>query len=197
MSAPALPGPPRAPVSPPSPGRLPPGRVRAWLAAAIAALLVLLYLSVELTYASTHLDPPRYAPVKPGGVGHGGDADFRLLSLRRTEAWGSEVGGEAGAPEPGAVWVVARLEVTPRERSDYVLCAMDLVSTDGRSWEPTSLGPTHEGSSCAPDPENVEIGATYPFVLGYQVPQSDADRLAGLAVRTDSWRAYPLLRPPA
>lgn len=198
MSAPTTtPGHGRLGTRPPSRGGLPPGRVRVWLAAAIAALLVLLYLSVELTYASTHLDPPRYAPVEPGEVGRSGSADFRLLSLRRTEAWGREVGGGAGSPDPGAVWVVAQLEVTPRVREDYLLCTMDLVATDGRSWEPEILGPTHEGESCAPDPGDVEIGATYPFVLAYQVPISDADRLAGLAIQTYSWRSYPLIRPPA
>lgn len=199
MSAPATaPGPPGSlSATTPSSRGLPPGRVRAWLAAAIAALLVLLYLSVELTYASTHLDPPRYAPLEPGEVGRSASADFRLLSLRRTEAWGREVGGAAGSPDPGAVWVVARLEVTPRVRTDYLLCTMDLVSTGGRSWEPQILGPSHEGESCAPDPKDVEIGATYPFVLAYQVPVSDADRLAGLAIRTYGGRSYPLLRPPA
>jgi hypothetical protein len=175
--------------------RLPEGRVRAWLTAAIAALLVLVYLVVELTYSSTHLDPPRYAPVEPGGIAHGRSADFRLLSLRQTEGWGRETAGEPGAAEPGAVWVVARLEVTPREHEDYLLCTMSLVATDGRSWEPEGVGPTHEGESCAPDPENVELGTTYPFVLGYQVPVEEADDLAGLAVNLYSWRSYPLLRP--
>lgn len=175
---------------------MPPARVRAWLAAAIAALLVLLYLTLELTYASTHLDPPRYVAAEPGGVAHATSADFRLLSLRRTEAWGEE-DGAPGSPDPGAVWVVAQLEVTPRVRTDYLLCTMNLVTTDGRAWEPQSLGPTAEGESCAPDPENVEVGTTYPFVLGYQVPIGDADRLAGLAIETYSWRSHPLLRPPA
>ena len=189
------PAPSRPAQPPPPPARLPPGRVRAWLAAAVAALLVLLYLSFELTYASSHLDPPRYAPVDPGGVAHGKSADFRLLSVRQTEQWGREVGGQTGSPAPGAVWVVAQLEVTPREREDYLLCSLSLVSTSGRSWEPVSLGPTHEGESCAPDPEVVELGRTYPFVLGYEVPAGEANRVAGLAVPTYSWRAYPLLRP--
>jgi len=187
------------PVLMPAPGRrwtrLPEARVLAWLMAAIATLLVLVYLVVELTYSSTHLDPPRYAPVEPGGTAHGRSADFRLLSLRQTEAWGREIGGEPGAPEPGAVWVVARLEVTPREHEDYLLCTMSLVATDGRSWEPEGVGPTHEGESCAPDPKAVELGTTYPFVLGYQVPVEEADDLAGLAVNLYGWRSYPLLRP--
>ena len=175
--------------------RLPEGRLRAWLAAAVAALLVLVYLVVELTYSSAHLDPPRWAPVLPGAVGHGKDADFRLVSLRQTERWGQEVLGEPGAPEPGAVWVVAELEVTPRKRTDYLLCTLTLVSTDGRSWDSAFGAPTHEGESCAPDPENVQLGTTYPFVLGYEIPAAEADHVVGLAIQTYSWRAYPLLRP--
>lgn len=163
----------------------------------MAALLVLIYLSAELTYSSTHLDPPRYAPVEPGQVGHGRDADFRLLSVRRTERWGTEVRGEPGTPDPGAVFVVAQLEVTPRVHQDYLLCPLQLVSTDGRSWAPASGAPTHDGESCAPDLENVQLGTTYPFVLGFEVPADEADRLAGLAVEMFSWRSYPLLRPPA
>lgn len=190
MSGPVL-----APRRPGPGGRLPPARVRAWLTAAIAALLVLVYLVVELTYSSSHLQPSRYVPVDAGAVAHGKSADFRLLSWRRTERWG-EVSGEPGSPDPGAVWVVAQLEVTPREHEDYLLCSLHLVSTDGRSWDAEGTGPTHEGESCAPDPENVQIGATYPFVLGYQVPAGEADHLAGLAVDLYSWRAYPLLRPP-
>ena len=174
-----------------------PARVRAWLAAVGAFLLVLLFVVVELTYSSTHLPPPRYRPVDPGAVAAGPNADFRLLSLRQTERWGDEVGGDEGSPEPGAVWVVAQLEVTPTRRQAYLLCTMTLVATDGRAWGAASPTPSHEGESCAPDPEDVQLGATYPFVLGFQVPVDEADHLAGLAVETYSWRPSPLLRPPA
>jgi hypothetical protein len=177
--------------------RLPEARVRAWLVALVAALLVLVYLVVELTYSSSHLDPPRYAPVAPGAVAHGKSADFRLLSLRRTERWGHEIGGDAGSPEPGAVWVVAQLEVTPRSHEDYLLCTLRLVSTDGRSWESAFGAPTHDGDSCAPDPEDAQLGTTYPFVLGFEVPVNEADHLAGLGLDLYSWHAEPLLRPAA
>jgi hypothetical protein len=105
------------------------------------------------------------------------------------------VDSRPAAPDPNAVWVVASLEVTPRRREDYLLCTLTLVSTDGRAWKPESLPPVHEGESCAPDPENVQIGATYPFVVGFQVPLDEADHLAGLGLELYSWRAEPLLRP--
>ena len=186
-----------APPSPAAPRPVPDeGRARAWLSAAGAFLLVLLFVVVELTYSSTHLPPARYRPVDAGAVAEGPYGDFRLLSLRRTERWGTE-GGSPGSPEPGAVWVVAQLEVTPREKQDYLLCTMTLVSTSGRVWEPVGIGPSHEGESCAPEPEAAVVGTTYPFGLGFEVPAGDADDLAGLALETYSWRAYPLLRRPA
>jgi hypothetical protein len=177
--------------------RLDPARLRAWLVAAIAALLVLLYLSVELTYASSHLPPPRFRPVAPGVVAHGTYADFRLLSLQRTEQWGTDVDNQPASPDPDAVWVVARLEVTPRRHEDYLLCTLTLVSTEGRIWASDDLPPIHDGESCAPDPENVQLGTTYPIVVGFQVPVSEADHLAGVGVDLNSWKTYPLLRPPA
>ncbi|MGI3785446.1 MAG: hypothetical protein ACRYG2_32245 [Janthinobacterium lividum] len=177
--------------------RTDPARPRAWLVAAIAVLLVLLYLSVSLTYASSHLPPARFHPTAPGAVAHGKYADFRLLSLRQTERWGQDADGAGGSPDPGAVWVVGRLEVTPRRHEDYQLCTLTVVSTDGRSWASDDLGPTHDGESCVPDPENVHIGTTYPFVVGFQVPIVEADHIAGLGLDLNSWRAYPLLRPPA
>lgn len=186
-----------APPTPTAPRQaLDEGRARAWLSAAGAFLLVLLFVVVELTYSSTHLPPPRYRLVDAGAVAEGPYGDFRLLSLRRTERWGTE-SGEPGSPEPGAVWVVAQLEVTPRTKQDYLLCTMTLVSTSGRAWEPVGIGPTHEGESCAPEPEAAVVGTTYPFVLGFEVPAADADDLAGLALETYSWRPSPLLRPPA
>ena len=176
---------------------LDPARARAWLSALCALLLVMLFVVVELTYSSTHLPPPRYRPVEPGAVAEGPYADFRLLSLRQTDRWGKGYDGDPGSPDPGAVWVVAQLEVTPRRQQDYLLCTMTLVATDGRAWQPASPAPTHEGESCAPEPEAAQIGTTYPFVLGFAVPVADADRLAGLALETYSWRPSPLLRPPA
>ncbi len=188
--------PPRGQGAPPPPSRAATdSRARAWLGAAGALLLVMLFVVVELTYSSTHLPPPRYRLVEPGAVAHGPYADFRLLGLGRTERWGTE-GGDPGSPEPGAVWVVARLEVTPRRHQDFLLCTMTLVSAQGRAWEPVSGRPSHEGESCAPEPEAARIGTTYPFVLGFEVPAADADRLAGLALETYSWRPSPLLRPP-
>ena len=178
-------------------GTADPVRLRAWLLAATVVLLVLVYLSVQLTYASAHLPPSRFQPEAPGAAAHGRSADFRLLSLRRTDHWGTDVNGDPASPDAGAVWVVAELEVVPRRHDDYLLCTLTVVSTDGRSWASDDLGPTHEGESCAPDPENVQVGSRYPFVLGFQVPEGEADHIAGLALDRYSTSSYPLLRPPA
>ena len=202
MTFPAETAPARPPAPPtarpPGTVALDPGRLRAWLAAAVAVLLVLVYLSAEWTYSSSHLPPPRFDPVAPGAVGHGPYADFRLVSLRQTEQWGHDFDDKPVAPDPGAVWVVAQLEITPRKHQRYVLCTSRIVATDGRSWEPADLTPQHEGEDCAPDEEGaVRLGTTYPFVAAYQVPAEEANHIAGIGIETYSWRAQPLLRPPA
>ena len=65
--------------------------------------------------------------------------------------------------------------------------------SQSRGW--LRVGNIRVRTKGAPDPEDVEVGATYPFVLGFQVPTDEADQLAGLAVDVFSWRSYPLLRP--
>lgn len=175
--------------------RLDPGRLRAWLAAAVAVLLVLVYLSVEWTYASAHLPPNRFDPVAPGGTGRSRDADFRLVSLRRTDQWGLDDDGNPASPEPGAVWVVAELQVTPRRDPQLLLCTSSLVATDGRSWKAEDLPPEQKGAPCPSDTDDVQVGRTYSFVEGFQVPENEADHLAGIGIETFSWRAEPLLRP--
>ncbi|SEP80787.1 hypothetical protein [Microlunatus flavus] len=178
--------------------RLTPARLRAWLNALLAVLLVALYLVAQHTYTATHLPPPRFQVLAPGAVAHGTWADFRLLSLTRTDRWGTESDDEAGEPQPGAEWVVARLEVTPRHRQDIELCQLLLAVTDGRTWEPASFDtPTHEGLSCVPEEPPAQTGVTYPVVVAYEVPSVDVDDVAGLALDPFSWRRYQLLRPPA
>jgi hypothetical protein len=184
-------------VSAPLVGRLDPARLQAWLAAAVAGLLVLLYLCVQLTYGAAHLPPPRYQVLAPGAVAHGTWGDFRLLSLTRTDRWGRELDGEAGTAAPGSEWVVAELEVTPRRHDQYMLCTLVLASTDGRSWEFYVGAPPHAGESCVPEGADAKLGATYRIVVGYQVPVTEVDHLAGLGLDPYSWHRYPLLRPPA
>ena len=172
-------------------------RLRVWAVAVIVVLLVLVWQVVDVTYLSAHEPPHRYAPLAPGQVARSRTADFRLLSLSQTARWGRDDDGQPASPDAGAVWVVAQLEVTPRVHEDYLLCLFTVVSTDARSWESVDHGgPIADGESCAPDPEHVELGTTYRFRQGFQVPAGEAERIAGLAMPSFSGRAYQVLRPP-
>jgi hypothetical protein len=174
-----------------------PERLRALLGLLIVVLLVLLWVTVDITYLSTHEPPPRYVALAPGEIARSRTAEFRLLSLEQTSSWGRDDEGRPASPDPGAVWVVAQLEVTPRVHEDYLLCSFTLVSTDARVWESVDFGgPTAEGESCAPDPEHVELGTTYRFRQGFQVPADEAAEIAGVALPSFSARAYQVLRPP-
>jgi hypothetical protein len=174
-----------------------PERLRVWAGAVIAVLLVLVWLVVDVTYLSAHEPPSTYAPLAPGQVARSRTADFRLLSLTQTDHWGRDDDGRPASPDAGAVWVVAQLEVTPRVHEDYLLCLFTLVSTDARSWDYVGFGgPLADGETCAPDPEHVELGTTYRFRQGFQVPATEAGRIAGVAMPSFSGRAYQVLRPP-
>lgn len=193
-----------APTSPsttsPSPApRVDPARLRVWAGAAAVVLLVLIWQSVDFVYLSTHEPPHRYAPLEAGAVAHGGTADFRLLSIQQTPSWGQVIAtDDPASPDAGAVWVVAQLEVTPRVHEDYLLCDVSLVSTSGRVWDAAdTTGSVAEGEDCAPDPEAVELGTTYRFRQGFEVPADEAGDIAGVALSTFSWKPYPVMRPPA
>jgi len=175
-----------------------PGRLRALVGLLVVVLLVLVWLTVDITYLSTHEPPHRYVALAPGELARSRTAEFRLLSLEQTPYWGRDDEGLPASPDPGAVWVVAQLEVTPRVHEDHLLCSFTLLSTDARSWESVDLGdPTAEGESCAPDPEHVELGTTYRFRQGFQVPADEAAKIAGVALPSFDARRYQLLRPPA
>jgi hypothetical protein len=186
---------------PPSEGSLPPApprglseRTRRWYQAAIAALLVGIYLACWLTYVRLHLPPLRYEQLPPGAVATKLGGDFTLVSL----TWSNELvdtDGERHSPPADAVWVVARLDVTRHTVDQYWNCVVTLVGDNGRSWEkPFGLGYSRPFDSCVPD--DAALGQTYPIEIDFQVPASDVDRLLGVAVPQNNSSRDPLLTPP-
>ncbi len=168
-------------------------RRRGWLTAAGAALLVALYLVAWLTYTRLHLPPQRYDQQPPGAVASKLGADFTLVGLQQTLVLVGKYDRSETAPS-GAVWVVAQLDVTRRAEAEFFNCELVLVGTDGRSWEPEPpLAVSRELENCPPD--EVPLGQTSRIETIFQIPEVDADRIAGVAVPQNSTGRDPALTP--
>jgi hypothetical protein len=156
-------------------------RSRAWLWAACAALLVLIYLTLWTLYGMTHVSAyARYQQLAPGASATQHQADFRLLSLVRAP----ELAAQRGDPQVAAahaVWVVATLEVVQRAVDPGFLCSTELLGPDGRVWEPGSvLVSRAKPQYCSTD--DLRLGRPYVFEQTYEVPERYADQVAGVVL---------------
>lgn len=176
----------------PPPGRRPVRRSRLHLA--IAIVLVGCYLSWWSTYARLHLDPGEYEQLPAGRTATKLGAEFTLVSLEQSTQLIDQF-DEVNPADPNAVWVLAKLTVTPRTIKDNFNCLIPLVATNGRSWDPVSLGPSLESETCAPD--DAQVGQTYPIEILYQVSDSDVGRIAGVELTQYKAGRDPVLTPPA
>ncbi len=167
-------------------------RVRAWLVAAIAVVVVGIYLVAWTTYARLHLPPERYTALPPGAAASQSGVEFVLLSLQQTERL-ADTFGAPKAPAPGAVWVVARLEATVRTPGDAVSCTLVLVDDRRRTWDKSSAFVSRTLPGCVPDA--AVVGQPYPIEAYFQVPAVETDRLVGVAVEQFSSARDPLLTP--
>jgi len=183
-----------ADLLPPGP---PPGRrpaLRAWLHLAIAMVLVGCYLSWWSTYSQLHLDPNEYEQLPAGQAATKLGAEFTLVSLEQSTQLVDQF-DKVNPADPNAVWVLAKLEVTPRSIEENFNCSVPLVGTTGRVWEAVSLGPSREAERCTPD--DAKIGQTYPIEILYQVADLDAGRIAGIELSQFKAGRDPVLTPRA
>lgn len=183
-----------ADLLPPGP---PPGRrpaLRSWLHLAIAMVLVGCYLSWWLTYARLHLDPTEYEQLPAGRAATKLGAEFTLVSLEQSAQLVDQF-DKVNPSDANAVWVLAKLEVTPRSIEENFNCLIPLVGTTGRVWDPVSLGPSREAETCAPD--DAQIGQTYPIEILYQVSEGDAGQIAGIELSQFKAGRDPVLTPRA
>lgn len=191
VEAPVPPGPPSA--APPGPA---PSRRRAWLVTAAVALLVLLYLTGWSAYAAVHTGE-RYHQLAPGAPGSRMGAQFRLLSLVRTDRLTDREGGSPQVADAGAVFVVAELEMVQQQEVEYRSCSdTDLLGPGGRLWEPISTEALRRVTYC--DSADTVIGQPYRFENVYLVPDRYAGAVLGVAL-TDALtpKRTLVLRPPA
>lgn len=169
-------------------------RRRGWWRAAIVVLLVAVYLAWWVTYAQLHLPPRRYEQRPPGAVVSQDGADFTLVSLARSPALKNTGGEEQPAP-PGAVWVVATMEITQRRVDPDLICSVVLVGSNGRSWSPPGLlGLARPTEDCLPD--DAVLGRPYPMEVDFRIPATDANQIMGVAIPQAGTGRDPLLVPP-
>ena len=172
-------------------------RTRAWLVAATVLVLVAGYVLGWMTYAYVHLNSNvRYSLVPPGGEVHSRSATVQLVGLSVADGLSTTVKGDPPtAAHPGAVWVVAVIEVTVDPAADHPSCLFDLIGPHDRRWESDSSGASRQlPGSCTDD--SVPKGRPTRIETLFQVPAADADQLLGVAVHDDStWHRMPLLRP--
>lgn len=191
---PAAPDPVSSFAVPSDPGVVSEQRRRRWLTAALAGLLVVLYLVAWVTYTRLHLAPQQYEPLPPGAVASKLGADFALVGLTQTTVLAGKYDNTATA-SAGAVWIVARLDVTRRAPAENFNCQLILVGSDGRSWEPaTLLSVSRDLERCPPD--DAPFGQTTRVETFFEVPVVDADRIVGVAVPQNDSSRNPVLTLP-
>ena len=157
-------------------------RRRSWLWLACAVALVLTYLALWTLYSTTHLSSfGRYEQLTPAASTRQFDADFRLLSLVRTETL------EGGDRDPqhasaDAVWVVATLEVVRRSKDPNFLCLTELLGPDHRAWERTTLLDVTRRLPMFCDNDEVAVGEPFRFEAIFEIPARDAETLYGVVL---------------
>ena len=167
--------------------------LRGWLTAGVLVLLVGSYLVGWTTYTRLHLPPRRYDQRPPGVTAVKQGADFRLVSLRQSAQLVDRYRGPQPA-DPGAVWVVAEMEVTPHRRAEDFTCSVVLVGEDRTIWESAGLTGVSRATPSCPEGDVVP-GRTYPIEVTFEVPLSRVDALAGVAINLYRADPDPLLTP--
>ena len=112
-------------------------RLRRILFLTVSATLVLIYVVWWATYASTH-QGERFSQLPPGRAAESADATISLLSLVQAPELVDAKGGEPLSPDPGAVWVVAGMEITKHRAGDRFLCGFAAIGPERRIWEGSS-----------------------------------------------------------
>ncbi len=172
-------------------------RTRAWLWTCCAGALVLIYLVLWTLYSMTHLSSfARYEQLPAGVSARQLGADFRLVSLVKTEEL---MAAEDRGPQfaaANAVWVVATLEVVQQTLEPSFVCSTELLGPAGRAWEPAPMLDVSRSASRFCRDEELRVGEPFQFEQVFEVPARFADELFGVVVvnRADA-RPQQVLTP--
>jgi len=191
------PGPALGTAATPASSPVPPlqSRRRAWLVLGVVALVTALYLTGWSIWAYTHT-ANRYQALPPGTAGVRAGAEFRVLSLVRSDRLADSQGDEPQVADAGATFVVAQVEVLRQREDELFTCGVDLLGPDGRVWSSTMAQVQRAAPFCSADA--VALGTPFRYESIFLVPERDADRLVGVALTDRSGpQRSPVLRPPA
>jgi hypothetical protein len=174
------------------------GRRRPWLLAAIAALLVAIYLAGWSAYSTNGLVAYSRYEQQPPGAGvffHG--SDLRVLAITRTAvlAGRGPDDGEGVDAAANLTWVVVDIEVTRRSVDDGFVCSFELLGPDRRRWAAATSPASGRQLSTFCDDDDMRTGRPYRFQAIYSVPTRFENDLYGV-VPTTAEEPIPVLRPP-
>jgi hypothetical protein len=153
-------------------------RRRAWLMAAMAFALVLIYLSIWMTYAGSHTYS-RFRQLPAGHTTTVKGVTFKLVSLTRTEVLVD--GDETHRAQPGTSYVIADLQIVTDNKDP--LCSVELVADGKRTWESNAeFFDRKKPQYCGDDEHPVTPGKPWDYEQIYLIPSAFADRLYGIGV---------------
>jgi hypothetical protein len=164
--------------------------------AAVCLALVVIYLSWWISYASTR-QADHYQQLEAGAAFESPVGTARVVTLQQTDRILPSTGdGKPDVPVADAVYVVATVEIVQRQPNDQTWCDVQLISVQRRVWPED--GPTVERSLPDCDDEDIHNDQPYRYEAVFMVPIGDADKIAGVALRTTiGWQRTPILSPPS
>jgi hypothetical protein len=184
------------------PGRRPlTSRGRSWLLFFTAGCLVLIYMAIWTTFASSRTQD-RYVQLPPGqpSATTVNQDQYRVRNLVKTE----RINDPSNPDEPiiaeaGTIFVTAEVEVL-RLADDGIYACQAFLAVDGVRRISQSGGVYIDGgklpTSCSSD--EIKVGQPYRFLAIYTVPTQFADRIYGIAVNYSDYGApWQVIRPPA
>jgi hypothetical protein len=168
-------------------------RARSWLVFGVVVCATLIFLSIWVTYAATHVYE-RFEQQPAGSSVTVAGNTYRLISLTRTD----EVvdGGESKPSSAHATWVIAELELTIPRKKDTIGCDLRLLADGKRQWDSQTFYSRKLPNYCGDSDHPITPGQPWRFEQIYEVPTKFADQIEGVAV-TDHSSAAPMkvLRP--
>jgi hypothetical protein len=168
-------------------------RRRSWLMAAMAFALVLVYLSIWMTYAGSHTYS-RFQQLPAGSTTTVEGVTFKLVSLTRTDVIVD--GDETHRAQPGATYVIADLQLVTAKKDP--LCSVELVADGKRTWESNAeFFERKKPQYCGDDEHPITANKPWDFEQIYLIPSAFADRLYGVGVENHvSPAPTKVLTPP-